>query len=1453
MFGLTTGSRTVDTPGLSANLSMIIRRSGNNRPQCLSLPASRCTFRLGLALGAALLVLPAAAQERPRDARPIPPLVLPLINDAPAARDVSTRQHVDRRWDPDSHVDRARYRIASTLGAAVDTAVAARVGAAVESTINAVPIEGRAPSDLALDAAAYLDVARARYGLAAVSSDLQLVGVRRSDYSAHVTWQQQVGGVPVQGRFVRMSLNRRGEPTFVVNGVDVDIEQRLRAAGLSPDRLVANVSAAAAAASAKALFGDSESSTSSNATLVVLPDAEARLAWRVTLQADAYPGDWEVMIDGMSGLPIRARDMALRRRPVESAVQPPAVVAPPRPWTSMAPMRTDGAVVRADGAGRAFEPDPLTSSGADYGSPFVDNDDGDVSAINAELVDVVLRDITLGVDSKYRLEGPYARVIGGGALNYSPPAEALPTGFTYTRASDFFEAVNSYYHVDQSQRYVQSLGYADVQVGGVSINPQAFASDNSLYLPSINQLSFGTGGVDDGEDAGVVWHEYGHALLNDVAPGLIDSGEGQALHEGWADYWAGSYLRGLVEAGKSLRFDWESVFRWDSGDGAIWEGRMIGVPGVYPEDTTCDTMGGNSGRCDFYADGLLWASTLMEIYDELGKEVTDRLNLQSHQYIIAPATFRDAAEALLQADQDLFAGAYASVLTSRLVSRGYLEQNSLAPLVEHTQLADTEAVGGTVSMEVTASSPTASIDSVRVVYQFEGEFDRSIHLTHSSGSQFSSPFNLPFEAGVVEYQVEVYDDEGRVSVLPQNAPVDRFSFYVGPDVIAPVIVHDPLMTVSTIAWPPTVVAGVTDNLGVMSVTGSWLLRDADGTQRDSGSFGLAPSGLPNKYQGSIQADRSDVSDGWTIEYSLVATDAAQSANTTRHPATGQHTATVRSTGTLFSLDFEAGSTGVVATGEWTLGPPVGVLSVAHSGDNVWATRLGSPYASTPQLSTLGLQSFDLTGTNADLVFWHWHDFEHSGVVHPGADNSAASLWDGGNVKISINGGLWNVAIPDGGYTGAVATSGGNPLAGQQAFGGYSFGWRREVITLPSAADVRIRFDFGTDSSNDETSIAFAGWYLDDISVTTELPVDVTAPVVESGPPARIVATASGAATSLAIRLTDDVGVGAVELVPEPGSEVEIPVQRFAMSSTDIDVFGLDVALPEVAAGERLSYRIRASDFSGNERLIPDATQPPFVVDYRTIFGSDALAGAVASGAWIRFGSTWRVDSDDALSQQRLRSGLILSPLTIPDNAEDVRLLMTHSFDLDGMSGGNVHVSDDDGTTWQLLVPSGGYTGVWASASSHPLAGQQIFQGARSSAVDTFDVTAYSGKSVRIRLDGGYAEGASAGSFWSVTALSLQAVSSDDDVNFPRSLRLDANFPDPFATTTTLTYTIPEEDLVRVSVFDVMGRRVRVLLFQTQQAGAHTLQLQADGLADGLYFVQLEAGGRRSVERVVVMR
>ena len=83
--------------------------------------------------------------------------------------------------------------------------------------------------------------------------------------------------------------------------------------------------------------------------------------------------------------------------------------------------------------------------------------------------------------------------------------------------------------------------------------------------------------------------------------------------------------------------------------------------------------------------------------------------------------------------------------------------------------------------------------------------------------------------------------------------------------------------------------------------------------------------------------------------------------------------------------------------------------------------------------------------------------------------------------------------------------------------------------------------------------------------------------------------------------------------------------------------------------------------------------------------------------------------------------------------------------------------------------------------------------------------------------------------------------------------LEAPHPNPFNPVTTIRYGLAEEGPVRLTVYDVLGRRVAVLLDGVQTPGKHTVRFEASHLSSGLYFVIFDAGGKTFTKSVLLMK
>lgn len=82
----------------------------------------------------------------------------------------------------------------------------------------------------------------------------------------------------------------------------------------------------------------------------------------------------------------------------------------------------------------------------------------------------------------------------------------------------------------------------------------------------------------------------------------------------------------------------------------------------------------------------------------------------------------------------------------------------------------------------------------------------------------------------------------------------------------------------------------------------------------------------------------------------------------------------------------------------------------------------------------------------------------------------------------------------------------------------------------------------------------------------------------------------------------------------------------------------------------------------------------------------------------------------------------------------------------------------------------------------------------------------------------------------------------DASTLPEQFVLHPNYPNPFNPTTTLAYDLPQATALRLEVFDILGRRVAVLLDEVQAAGHHQVQWDASRMASGVYFARMVTHG-----------
>ena len=103
------------------------------------------------------------------------------------------------------------------------------------------------------------------------------------------------------------------------------------------------------------------------------------------------------------------------------------------------------------------------------------------------------------------------------------------------------------------------------------------------------------------------------------------------------------------------------------------------------------------------------------------------------------------------------------------------------------------------------------------------------------------------------------------------------------------------------------------------------------------------------------------------------------------------------------------------------------------------------------------------------------------------------------------------------------------------------------------------------------------------------------------------------------------------------------------------------------------------------------------------------------------------------------------------------------------------------------------------------------------------------------------------------------LASNDEINqLPHAFNLYNNYPNPFNPVTTLRYDLPEDALVNITIYDIMGRIVRTLINSQQNAGFKSIQWNATNdagspLSAGLYLYKIQADNFVQTRKMVLLK
>ncbi|HEX2788208.1 MAG TPA: choice-of-anchor D domain-containing protein [Ignavibacteria bacterium] len=88
---------------------------------------------------------------------------------------------------------------------------------------------------------------------------------------------------------------------------------------------------------------------------------------------------------------------------------------------------------------------------------------------------------------------------------------------------------------------------------------------------------------------------------------------------------------------------------------------------------------------------------------------------------------------------------------------------------------------------------------------------------------------------------------------------------------------------------------------------------------------------------------------------------------------------------------------------------------------------------------------------------------------------------------------------------------------------------------------------------------------------------------------------------------------------------------------------------------------------------------------------------------------------------------------------------------------------------------------------------------------------------------------------------------------PEKYELQQNYPNPFNPVTTIKFGIPKAEMVKLKIYDMLGREIQTLVNENLNAGNYEFKFDASAVSSGIYFYKLEAGSFSSVRRMVLVK
>ena len=547
-----------------------------------------------------------------------------------------------------------------------------------------------------VDAREFLNTHAAHYQLK-FPATLSFKKQQKSLSSLHYYFQQMLNGVAVDRAQIIVSVDLSSKKVVRVFSNTTHLLSQ------NSPQIAPHISAASALQTVWRTQGANSQLNSQPATRLVYITSATKplLVYRINLSTNTRSGNWEYTVDAATGeiLTIERLDTpTFIPSNFQRNVDPATLKASANTTRYTQALATfeakskrlkkaSGTTSRTNGTALVFDPDPITAL---QNLQLTTN--SPLQAFDAAYVTRTLNDIELS-DGVYHLNGPWVK-IEDTEEPHTTPSTTSDGHWIARRNEPAFQDAMAYFHIDQNQRYLQSLGFKDetgVQYQPISVDAQAAAGiHNAFYTFIDNRISLGVAENCPAmaEDADLLLHEYGHAIHFSINPNWL-GGDTGAMGEGFADYWAASYS---LTTTNGATFHPERIGNWVAFNTCWEDGRVA---------TRTDTRYQQGRDYEAHVDlgdhwsDELWSAplyqSLRDLMDQgIAHTEVDRIIVEAHFGLGSEVTIPEMAKAIVLSARQMYPlGPHAEVFRNNFVRQNILSD---AISFENPQLPGTAVV-----------------------------------------------------------------------------------------------------------------------------------------------------------------------------------------------------------------------------------------------------------------------------------------------------------------------------------------------------------------------------------------------------------------------------------------------------------------------------------------------------------------------------------------------------------------------------------------------------------------------------------------------------------------------------------------------------------------------------------------------------------------------------------------